>query len=1077
MHKTLIQLTLLLLTGSLLSAQETPLWLRNNAISPDGSTVVFGYKGDLYTVDRQGGRAWQITSNEAYDTDPMWTTDGKYIVFSSYREGSKDIFMTSAQGGTPKRLTDHPGRETPLCVLDGYKVLFSANIQQDVRFGGFPGTPQLFLVDSAARRPEFVTSLPVMAASVNAEGAILYEDYKGYEDALRKHHTSSVTRDIWLCKPAAADGKLRIDGNATFTKLSTFQGEDRNPVFAADGKTYYFLSEQDGTLNVYKGSLGQTGNFTRLTHFKGNPVRFLSVSRNGILCFSWNGELYTLQEGGEPVKLKIQVVRDETDRASYDLNLAGGASSMAVSPNGKEIAVVMRGDVFVTSVEYKTTKRITNTAEQERDVSFGKDGRTLYYSAERDGHWGIYRASLENKDDKYFTYARDIREELFTDKGQTCFQPDVSPDGEWVAFLRDRTELVVKSTKNGKEKSLLKGVNYSYKDGDLDFQWSPDSRFLMSTYQADGGWNNTDVALIEVETGEITNLTRSGYSDHNFKWSLKGKAMTWSSDKDGYRSHGSWGTEGDVYIMFFDGKAMTKFARDKEDEDIVKILSGDSEKKIEKQEKKDSIKQEKKPEKLKLELEDRDTRIRRLTRFSGMLGDFYLTQDGTRLYYVERLEKSSDLCVMDIKKGDIRVLRKGVSGTLVPSPDDKYLYVFSGGSIQKLTMATGATERIEMSGNFEFKPRAERSYMFEHIWKQVKEKFYDPAMHGIDWEACGANYRRFLPYISDNNDFQDLLSEMLGELNGSHTGARYRGNPSMSSGRLGVLFDYDYAGDGLRIAEVLPGGVLNLADSEIKAGDIIETIDGKAIKAGESWYRLLANKAGSKIAIGIKKDGKGKTKELFVQPSSSDGNLLYRRWVRQRQDMVQKLSGGKVGYTHIQDMDSPSFREAYSTLLGKYRSAEAAVVDTRHNGGGWLHDDLATFLSGKPYIRFAPRNQYIGTEPYNKWTKPSCVLVCEDNYSDASGFPYTYRTLGIGKLIGAPVPGTMTAVWWENQINPAIVFGIPQVGSWAIKEGRYLENLQLEPDILIYNDPASLLRGEDRQLEAAVAEMMKSLTR
>ena len=176
-------------------------------------------------------------------------------------------------------------------------------------------------------------------------------------------------------------------------------------------------------------------------------------------------------------------------------------------------------------------------------------------------------------------------------------------------------------------------------------------------------------------------------------------------------------------------------------------------------------------------------------------------------------------------------------------------------------------------------------------------------------------------------------------------------------------------------------------------------------------------------------------------------------------------------------MDSPSFREVYSKALGKYRTADALIVDTRHNGGGWLHDDLVTFLGGKDYVNYQPRGRFIGKDPYSKWSKPSCVLVCEDNYSDACGFPYAYKALGIGKLIGAPVAGTMTAVWWEYQINSSIVFGIPQVGSWCIDEGHYSENHQIEPDILVYNDPASVLRGEDRQLEAAVREMLAETTK
>ena len=1077
LRRTLILAAAVMATATAMTAQETPKWLRKSAISPDGTKVAFCYKGDIFTVDVNGGRALQITTNQAYDSDPLWTPDGKRIVFSSYRAGSKDIFITSAEGGVPRRLTDYPGNETPLCVLDGGRVLFQANIQQDAVYDGYPSSPQDWQVDEKAGRPQLVTSMPLMAMSVNNSGEVIYEDYKGYEDPLRKHHQSSVTRDIWLYKPASAQGeRFRVTGDGTFTKLTSFIGEDRNPVFAADEKTYYYISEADGTLNVHKASITEPGKSTQLTKFKDNPVRFLSVAGNGTLCFSWNGDLYTMTDGGEPKKLDITVAKDETENDVEYLTFSTGASSMAVSPDGKEIAVVIRGDVFVTSADYKTTKRITNTPEQERNVSFSKDGRELYYSSERNGHWGIYKTSLTDKKEKRFTYATKFKEELVTSESETCFQPVVSPDGKWVAFLRDRTELVIKSTKDGKEKSLLKGVNYSYADGDQGFEWSPDSKYLLSNYQINGGWNNSDIALIDIESGEITNLTQSGYSDGNFKWTLKGKAMAWESDKDGYRSHGSWGAESDIYIMFFDGKEMTKFYQDKEDAEIAKALEdGDkSEKKIEKEEKKekkDSVKQAEKPEKLVLDLENREFRTARLTRFSGRLGDFYLTQDGTKLFYTTRLEKSYDLCQMDIKKGDVKVIKKGVYGSLVPSADDKDLYVFTGSSITKITIASGATSTISFSGDYEFKPKAERDYIFGHVWKQVNEKFYDPQIHGIDWAGYKKNYERFMPYIANNFDFQDLLSEMLGELNGSHTGARYSQRSKFTMGWLGAIYDYDYEGDGLKIAEVLPGGALNLADSEIKAGDIIESIDGQPIKAGESWFGLLRNKASKKVAIVVKK-GK-KDVELFIEPGYSESSLMYRRWVKQREEMTDKMSGGKVGYTHVQGMDSPSFRTVYSKLLGKYRAADAAVVDTRHNGGGWLHDDLATFLSGKEYIRFTPRGQYIGSEPYNKWRKPSCVLMCEDNYSDACGFPYTYRTLGVGKLIGMPVPGTMTAVWWETQIN-GMVFGIPQVGSFGLKEGKYLENQQIEPDIKVDNDPASVLRGEDKQLEAAVKEMMKT---
>ena len=1072
MKRIIIAAALMFAGMSAASAQETPLWLRSNSISPDGSSIAFTYKGNIYITDAKGGQARQLTTNPAYDSTPMWTPDGQNIVFSSTRERSKDIFMVPAKGGTPKRITTHPHNEALRTILSDGTIIFAAAIQQDAAYGDFPGQAQLYAVSPDGGRPEQVTSLPVMNMSVSKDGKILYEDYKGYEDPFRKHHTSSVTRDIWLYTPAAGAKDFRISADGTFTKLSTFEGEDRNPVFAADGKTFYYLSEADGTINIYRCSIDEPAKSEQITFYKNNPVRYLSISANGTLCYSWDGELYTIRPGALPEKVNISIITDNIERDAEYQTVGSGASQLALSPTGKEIAVTVRGDVYVTSVEHRTTKRITNTASQERGISFAKDGRTIYYAAERNGHWGIWQTSLTDKDDKMFTYSIKMEEKLLTKAGETCFQPQVSPDGEKIAYLKDRTGIAVMDIKNGKETIVLdKNVNYSYSDGDQSFAWSPDSRYILCNYQADGGWNNENVALIDVENGDITDLTESGYSDGGFRWALGGKAMTWTSDKAGYRSHGSWGAEKDIYIMFFDGKRYTEFMRDKEDREIADMMKTAKE---EKQEKKDSIKAEKKAEELVIDLENRKDRIVKLTRYSGRLGDHYLTQDGKKLYYMVRLEKGTDLCVLDLEDNSIKVVSKGVQGSIYPTADDKYMYLLSGSGISKISTASGARENISFSGEFEYKPAGEREYIFDHVWKQVDEKFYVSDIHGIDWAYYRDTYRKFLPHINNNFDFQEMLSEMLGELNGSHTGARYQYRSGFNMGTLGAFYDEDYKGDGLKIKEIIKGGTLYIADPEIKEGDIITAIDGVEIKAGSNWHELLRMKGGKKILISVKKGGK-KPVDMYVEPAFTDQVNLYNRWVRQREEMVEKLSGGRVGYVHVEGMDSESFRRVFSDMLGKYRTCEAIIVDTRHNGGGWLHDDLATLLDGKEYIRFEPRGQYIGTEPYNKWTKPSCVLIGEDNYSDACGFPYVYKTLGIGKLIGAPVPGTMTAVWWENQIDQSIVFGIPQVAALAVKEGRYLENMQIEPDILVYNDPASVLRGEDKQLEAAVAEMLKTI--
>ncbi len=1054
--KRLICTILTVLAAGSIFAQVSPQWIRNSSISPDGKTIAFAWQGDIFTVSADGGQARQITSNQAYDSTPLWTPDGQSLVFCSYREGSRDIFLCSAQGGVPKRLTTYNGAETPLAVKKDGSVLFKASIQADPSYGGFPGDNQIWSVSIKGGDISLVTSIDMEALSVNDSDLIIYEDYKGYEDPLRKHHRSSVTRDIWSYSPK----------KGTFTKLTTFEGEDREPVFAADGKSFFYLSEEDGTLNVWRSSLAAPEQKTQITHFTTHPVRGLSISGSGILCFSWNGHLYTCVPGLEPREVRISLFKDETERETVRRSLSSRTYDYAVSPDGKEVAIIVHGDVFVTSVEHGTVRRITATPQQERGLSFSADGRTLYYASERDGHWGIWQTSLRNESDKLFTYAFDFKEERLTRKGQTCFQPSVSPDGEHIAYLRDRQDLVIKDIKggktDGKEEYLLKDVNYSYKDGDLEFEWSPDSKYILTTYEAEGGRHNCDVAAIDVNNGRVANLTESGYTDGSFHWAMDGKAMIWLSDKAGYRSHGSWGSQDDIYVMFFDAKLWNSFNKDKEGEALAKLMAPDD-----KKSQKDSLKAEKK---YKPDFSSLRDRTKRLTSFSGTVYDACLSADGSKLYYINKVEGVMSLRCLDLKDGDTKTITKVSGGRLLTDKEFKFAYVQTGGGLAKVNLSSGKSDSIPFSGSFDFYTAAERNYIFEHVWKQVEERFYDKALHNLSWSALHDNYAAFLPHINNNFDFKDLLSEMLGELNASHTGARYYYRSELNTGHLGVLFETSFRGKGLKIAEILPGSPLAAEYPDLAAGDIITSIDGVEIAEDTAWYDALSMKAGLLVRVGFKNGD-----SVLVKASSNDNEALYKRWVRQREAIVEKLSGGKVGYVHVKGMNSDSFREVYSRALGKYRGCEALIVDTRHNGGGWLHDDLATFLDGKAYIEFRPRGRYVGTEPYNKWTKPSCVLIGEDNYSDACGFPYVYKTLGIGKLIGAPVPGTMTAVWWEYQIDNSLVFGIPEITSWGIAEDRPLENLQVEPDILVYNTPESLLRGEDLQLEAAVKEMLSQI--
>ncbi len=1061
------------------AAQTNPLWMRYSAISPDGQTIAFSYKGDLFTVPVQGGTAHQLTTNAAYDAYPVWSPDGQQVAFASAREGSLDVYIIDKDGGTPKRLTTDSGNETPLCFLDDGTVLFEATnmpTAQSILFAS-RSFPQVYQVSTSGGRARLFSALPMQDLSVNANGDILYHDIKGYEDPYRKHHTSSITRDVWL----------KRDGQ--FTKLTDFNGEDRTPRWAPDGKSYYYLSEQDGTFNVYKNTVG--GKAVQLTHHKDNPVRFLSVANNGTLCYGYNGEIFTLREGSKPQRVDITVNADRNDKELIRQIRSNGATAISVSPSGKEVAFVMHGDVYVTSVDYKTTKQVTNTPEQERTIDFSPDGRSIVYDSERGGMWSIYQTSIKNKDEKLFTYATDLVEEQLTNTGHTSIQPAYSPDGKSVAFLEDRATLRAVDVKSKAVRTLMDGKYiYSYSDGDVWFEWSPDSRWLLSSYIGEGGWNSQDVALVNASgNGEVHNLTESGYNEGNAKWVLGGKAMIFTSDRAGFRSHGSWGTEDDVYIMFFDLDAYERFSMTKEE----KVLREEAEKEQKKEadkakaeqktKKKDNKKKkgatEEKPAvpALQFDLENCRDRIARLTVNSSRLGDYVLSKGGDTLYYQAAFEGGMDLWKHDLRENKTEIVLKGVGGgQMMADKDGKNLFVCTGKGIQKIDLAKGKPEPVSYEANFNYRPQEEREYIFNHIWQQVKDKFYVEDIHGVDWEGYRDNYKRFLPYINNNYDFRDMLSEMLGELNGSHTGARYNPEgPSLKTAALGLFLDDSYQGDGLRVEEVIKRGPFDVKKTGVTAGCIIEAIDGNSIPAGEDYNWMLDGKAGKPIRVNVYNPKTKKRFDVTIKAISKgeQQELLYKRWVDRNRALVDSLSGSQLAYVHVKEMNSESFRTVYRELLSdKNRNRKAVIVDERHNGGGWLHDDLCTLLSGKQYQSFVPHGKVVGVDPFNKWTKPSCVLVCEDDYSNGHGFPFVYKELGIGKLIGTPVPGTMTAVWWETLIDRSLVFGIPQVGCRDMR-GNYCENTPLLPDVEVYNTPEDYLTGHDRQLERAIEEMLK----
>lgn len=1074
--------TFLIALAKSLLGMDSPLWLRYPAISPNGETIVFEYGGDLFTVSSNGGVAYPLTTNKSYDYQPVWSPDGNKIAFASDRYGNFDIYIVSAKGGSPQRLTFHSGNETPSSFTpDGKEILFSALISDDSKNVMFPSgaLPELYTITTNGGKISQVLTTPALDAcySKNME-YILYRDSKGYEDHWRKHHTSAVTRDIWIYNTKSKKHSM----------FSDFEGEDLYPVFNSDNSEIYYLSEKSGSFNVWKAPVNNKSDLNQISNFNNHPVRFLSISNNDKLCYSWNGEIYTQEKGKEPIKVEISIAVDNKDNEVVYEKLSNGAQEMSVSPNGKEVAFIVRGEVFVTSVEYGTTKRITNTPEQERSVSFSPDGKALLYASERNGSWNLYQTKLVREDESQFSNATSLKEEVLLESETETFQPKYSPDGKEVAFLEERVILKVINleTKNIRE-ILGKKHNYSYSDGDQHYDWSNDGKWFLVDFYPHTIFMS-DIALIDSQgNGKMINLTESGYSDSNAKWSLKGNAMIWHTDRRGYRSHGSWGSQSDVYVQFFNQKTFDEFKLSKEEKELIKEEEEKAKKEEseEKEKKEKSDKKDKKDKKeeesiLNIEFSGLEDRQICLTINPSSLSDAILTPDGKKLYYLSKFEDGYDLWVNDLEKKETKKILdlKGGGGAMQFDKEAKNLFLMSGSSIIKVDVSSNTRSNISYSAEMYLNKSKEREYLFEHVWRQMKKKFYDPELHQIDWDFYKSEYKKFLPHINNNYDFAEMLSELLGELNASHTGSGYRhkAKNADATAKLGAFYDWKFEGDGLRVAEVLEKGPLNQADSKIKAGVIIEKIDGETISKDKSHYPMLNHKAGKKVLLSLFNPYNNERWDEIVKPVSSINELLYERWVKSRQEEVKRLSNGKIGYVHVKGMNSPSYRKIYSEMLGKYGTCDAIIVDTRFNGGGWLHDDLVTLLSGEVYSTLSPRGQDFGTEPMHKWKKPSAVLIGEGNYSDACAFPYAYQTLKIGKLIGMPVPGTMTAVWWETLQDRSLYFGMPMVGVKDMK-GNYIENQQIEPDIKIRNDYEMVITGKDQQLEKAVEHLLEQINK
>jgi len=1087
MHKRSILVGLLcaLGTASALAAPpplpspdpERPLWLRTPSVSPDGSRIAFTHGGQIWLMPATGGEARSLTSDQFYSHRPVWSPDGQRLAFASKRHGNDDVFVMPAAGGPVTRLTHHSANDVPQAFTpDGKEVLFASNRLGDAKASALDGSKdlgglfeQLYSVPAQGGRAVMVLPFPALDVAPSADGQrLLYTDRRSAENDWRKHHVSEAARDVWLFDCQAN----------THRRLSDFRGEDRNAIWTPQQDAVLWLSERSGSFNVWRQPLAG-GSAQQITSHKDHPVRFLSSARDGSLVYGFDGEIWRLPAGAtQPQRVPVQIRQGNLMAGPSNVNLAGQATEVAVSPTAPEYALIARGEVFVVSALSGVTRRITDTPAEERHLSYAPDGRSLMYASERNGRWEVMEARLRRAEDPGFAGAAPFTENLLIGGEGDAFQPVYSPDGSRIAYRQDRTNLRVFDRQTRRSVQVLgKESVYSYTDDDLNFAWAPDGRWLVSRT---GFETTAEIELIDA-TGQAPrrNISRSGFTDSHPVVSADGSAVLWLSDRVALHSADSNAAAMDVYAGFLTAEAFDAFRATPEERMRMDQL---------RERQATASTAQKAPAKASpaaLPTADGiERRTVRLTPLSLQPGFFRLTPDQRTLVVVSNDPTGQVVgYAIDTASRSPRVLFTRPPGSTVDIESDdevSTLVVLGPQGIERYDIASGKSQgTVPFNAEMVRDAQAEIAAIFDHAWRLTQVKFYDPKLHGVDWVAVGQAHRKFLPYVRHWEELAEVLSEMVGELNASHQGGFFMGgSPNAdATASLGVYFDETWRGEGQKVVDVLAGGPADRPGSALRPGATVLAVDGNPITAQTDVHRWLNRKAGQPVLLSVRPAQGGNPVEQMVIPVAQGQEiaLAYRRWVDQRREQVARLSGGRLGYIHLPAMDLPSYLQAYSDLFGQHRLAEAVVVDVRYNGGGNLHDQLAALLTGQRLASLVSRDgvRFIDI-PTTRWTKPSIVIANAASYSDGSAFPSLYQRQKIGKLVGQRVPGTATAVIWEHQLDRRLVYGVPQLGFMG-EDGRWFENQEIVPEVIVDADPASVTAGRDPMLERAVQEMLQQI--
>jgi Tol biopolymer transport system component/C-terminal processing protease CtpA/Prc len=924
--------------------------LRFPTLSPDGKTVAFAWRGDLWRAPVAGGPATRLTLHEAQDTKPRFSPDGTQIAFTSRRTGNYDVFVMPAEGGQPKQVTFHSAADLAVdWSPDGKRILFASTRD------GEPNGMDLYEVDVAGGTPRRVTRDGAREGSYSPDGTqVVY--VRGFNTVWQDDYKGSANYDLYVTD--LAGGAPR--------RLTKTEGNELNPSWSADGKTIYFLAETKGAWNF--SSVPAAGGETKaLTTWKDNARRCCAGWDRKTLAFEKEGRLYTIDATSAtptPVEIAVSVRTDDRNSGVETRTLTQGGEHVAISPDGANAAVSVRGDIWVMPAAGGEATRLTTGPAKDEWPRWSPDGKKIAYVSDARGSSDVWLIDLATKESKPLT----------TNAALDSFH-SWAPDGKRLVFTSDRT-------------------------------------------------GNKDLFLLDLESGEEKQLTRDPKDDDDAVFSSDGRWIAFDSTRGG--------TPG-IYVMPAGGP---------------------------------------------------ESQARRVSPASGTYQVPSFSPDGSMVAFEEfDPAGTSPGGIYATKTGggpSVQLSRDGTGACWSPRGDWIYFTAERGddGGIYRVRAPSSieAGERVPFLGRVQVDRRREFGDLFDEAWLLLRKGFYDAKMHGVDWDAIKAKYRPLAVDAEIQDEFYNVVSQMLGELHASHLGI-YAGKDADGdasggappTGYLGLELEAKAAeGGGRRVATVQPGGPA--FEAGLRVGDVVRSVNGVAIEPSTDLDRALAGAAGREVKVAYALgDGSGdKTQTIKAASARQMGELHYRLWVEKNAKAVKDKTGGAAGYLHLSGMDAANLAK-FNAALGELnaRKAKGLVLDVRNNGGGNIHQQLIEALAAKPYIAFQPQAGTRQVQPTLYWGKPVVLLINERSFSDAEVFPYAFKQMRLGKVVGVPTAGGVIGTT-DVTLSDGSRFRIPRIG-WFGLNGENLEHLGVKPDVLVEETSEDRLSGRDPQLEKAIA--------